>query len=71
MKILTWIAYITAILGAIFILAGLYTGITNKHNLEYIYTASYLLTGNSFLLVTIVIFHFIHLDKHKKNETDS
>ena len=66
MKVLKWIAYIFALIGAILILAGLISGLTNKHNLQYVYTASYFLAGNSFLLITIVIFFFIHLDHHKK-----
>ncbi len=66
MKILKWIAYIFAAVGAIFILTGIVSGLTNKHNLQYVYTASYFLVGNSFLLMTIVIFFFIHSDQHKK-----
>lgn len=68
MKILKWIAIAFAVIGAIFFLMGIVTGLTNKHNLQYVYTASYLLLGNSFFLITIVIFHFIHLDHHKKME---
>jgi len=66
MKILKWIAYVLAVLGAVLILIGIVTALTNKHILQYGYTASYFLVGNSFLLITLVIFHFIHLDQHKK-----
>ncbi len=66
MKILRWIAYFFAVLGAILILTGIVSGLTNKHNLQYLYTASYFLVGNSFLLITIVIFLFIHSVQHKK-----
>jgi hypothetical protein len=66
MKVLKLIAYFFAVIGAILILTGIVTVLTNKHNLQYLYTASYFLAGNSFLIMTIVIFLFIHLDQHKK-----
>jgi hypothetical protein len=66
MKVLKWISYILAVTGAILILAGIISALTNKHNLQYVYTVSYLLIGNSFLLITIVIFLFIH---HKQHES--
>jgi hypothetical protein len=66
MKVLRWIAYILAVIGVILILTGMVSGLTNKHNLQYIYTASLFLVGNSFLIITIAIFLFIHLDQHKK-----
>jgi len=66
MKVLKWIAYFFAAIGAILILTGLISAINNTRNLQYVLTASYFLLGNSFLLIAIVIFHFIHLDKHKK-----
>jgi hypothetical protein len=66
MKALKWIAYFFAVTGALLILTGIVSGLTNKHNLQYVYTASYLLLGNSFLLITLVIFFYIHLDMHKK-----
>ena len=66
MKILKWIAYILAVTGVILVLAGIISALTNKHNLQYVYTVSYLLVGNSFLLITIVIFLFIHHKQHEK-----
>ena len=66
MRALKWIAYVFAVIGATLILTGIISVITNKHNLQYVYTASYFLAGNSFLLITIVIFFFIHLDHHDK-----
>jgi hypothetical protein len=66
MKVLKWIAYILAVTGAILILAGIISALTNKHNLQYVYTVSYLLVGNSFLLITIVIFLFIHHKQHER-----
>jgi hypothetical protein len=66
MKVLKWVAYLLAVAGATLILAGIISGLTNKHNLQYVYTASLFLVGNSFLLITVVIILFIHLDQHKK-----
>jgi len=66
MKVLKWIAYVLAVTGAILVLAGIISALTNKHNLQYVYTVSYLLVGNSFLLITIVIFLFIHHKQHEK-----
>ena len=66
MKALKWIAYISASIGAIFILIGVISALTLKHKLQAIYIASYFLGANSFLLITIVILLFIHLNHHKK-----
>ena len=66
MKVLRWTAYIFAAIGAILILTGIISAVTNTRNLQYVLTASYFLLGNSFLLITIVIFLYIHLDQHKK-----
>jgi len=66
MKALKWIAYISADIGLILILMGVISWLTHKHNLQAIYIAGYFLAGNSFLLITTVIFLFIHLDQHKK-----
>ena len=66
MKALKWIAYISGGVGVILILIGVISVLTLKHRLDAIYIASYFLGANSFLLITIVIFNFIHLDHHKK-----
>jgi hypothetical protein len=66
MKILKWIAIAMAIIGLLLIIVGIVSALTNKHILQYGYTASYFLAGNSFLLISLVIFHFIHLGEHKK-----
>jgi uncharacterized membrane protein YgdD (TMEM256/DUF423 family) len=66
MKALKWIAYISASIGAIFILIGVISALTLKHKLQAIYIASYFLGANSFLLITTVILLFIHLNHHKK-----
>jgi hypothetical protein len=66
MKVLKWIAYISAGIGLILISIGVFSVLTLKHRLDAIYIASYFLGANSFLLITTVIFLFIHLDHHKK-----
>jgi len=65
MKVLKWIAYISTGIGLILILIGVISALTLKHRLDAIYIASYFLCANSFLLITTVIFLFIHLDHHK------
>jgi hypothetical protein len=66
MKVMKWIAYTFAAIGAMLIITGIISGVTNNRNLEYVVTASYFLAGNSFLLLSIVGFFFIHLEYHKK-----
>jgi FtsH-binding integral membrane protein len=66
MKVLKWIAYISTVIGLILISFGVISVLTLKHRLDAIYIASYFLGANSFLLITTVIFLFIHLDHHKK-----
>jgi hypothetical protein len=66
MKVLKWIAYVSAGIGAILILTGVISALTIKHRLDAIYIASYFLGANSFLLITTVILLFIHLSHHKK-----
>jgi hypothetical protein len=43
MKVLKWIAYISAGIGAILILIGAISALTLKHRLDAIYIASYFL----------------------------
>jgi hypothetical protein len=66
MKTLKWIAYFSAVSGAILFLVGVFSAITLKHKLEAIYIVSYFLGANSFLLITTVILLFIHINNHKK-----
>jgi len=66
MKVLKWLAYFSAGIGAILILIGVISALTLKHRFDAIYIASYFLGANSFLLITTVILLFIHLSHHKK-----
>lgn len=67
MKVLKWLAYFSAGIGAILILIGVISALTLKHRLDAIYIASYFLGANSFLLITTVILLFNHLSLHKKD----
>jgi hypothetical protein len=65
MKALKWIAYISADIGAIMILLAAIRLIFHIHIFgEHI--INFFQAANSFFLMTIVIFLYIHLDQHKK-----
>jgi len=66
MKVLKYISYIFAGIGAILIFIGVFSALTLKHRLDAIYIASYFLGANCFLLITTVILLYIHLSHHKK-----
>jgi cytosine/uracil/thiamine/allantoin permease len=66
MKALKWIAYISAGIGAILTLTGVFSAITLKHRLDALYIVSYFLGANCFLLITTVILLFIHTNQHNK-----
>lgn len=65
MKVLRWIAYVSAVTGIILLVTGVISALTFKNKLEAIYIAAYFLGANSFLLLTTVILLFIHLEHHK------
>jgi cytosine/uracil/thiamine/allantoin permease len=66
MKALKWIAYISAGIGAILTLTGVFSAITLKHRLDALYIVSYFLGANCFFLITTVILLFIHTNQHYK-----
>jgi hypothetical protein len=66
MKALKWIAYISAGIGAILTLTGIFSAITLKHRLDALYIVSYFLGANCFLLITTVILLFVHTNQHHK-----
>jgi hypothetical protein len=66
MKILKWIAYVFAGIGAILVLIAIISALTLKHKIQAVYIASYLLAGNSFLLITAIILIFILLNQKMK-----
>jgi hypothetical protein len=66
MKALKWIAYISAGIGVILTLTGIFSAITLKHRLDALYIVSYFLGANCFLLITTVILLFVHTNQNHK-----
>lgn len=66
MKVLKWLAFFSAGIGAVLMLIGVVSTLTLRNILDAIYIASYFLGANSFLLITTVILLFIHLRDHRK-----
>jgi hypothetical protein len=65
MKALKWIAYISADIGAIMLLLAAISIIARRAIIvENI--INYFHAANTFFLLTILIFLYIHLDQHKK-----
>jgi hypothetical protein len=63
-KVLNWIEWICAGLGIVFMFLGFYSAIfgrfSNTESVNFFHGA------NSFFLLAIVLFLFIHLGQHKK-----
>jgi hypothetical protein len=66
MKTLKWIAYISAIIGLLLVILGSISAVFHLHMLQVNYMPSYFQGANSFFLITIVIFLYIHLAGNKK-----
>jgi hypothetical protein len=66
MKALKWIAYISADIGLLLVILGAISALAHVHILQVRYIASYFEAANSFFLITIVIFLYLHLGQHKK-----
>jgi hypothetical protein len=65
MKVLKWIAYISADIGLVMLLLAAISIIARRAIfVENI--VNYFHAANTFFLLTIVIFLYIHLDQHKK-----
>jgi hypothetical protein len=65
MKALKWIAYISADIGALFVLIGLIQLVFGRF-IQGTEIINYFHAANSFFLITIVIFLYIHLIQNKK-----
>jgi hypothetical protein len=65
MKALKWIAYISADIGALFVLIGLIQLVFGRF-IQGTEIINYFHAANSFFLITIVIFLYIHLSQNKK-----
>ena len=67
MKALNWIAWISAGIGVVFMLLGFISGLIAKDILPGVtHIVNYFHIANSFFLITIILFVFLHLDQHKK-----
>ena len=65
MKALDWIAWISGGIGLVFVLIGLIQLIFGKF-IQGTELINYFHAANSFFLMAIVLFLFIHLGQHKK-----
>ena len=65
MKTLKWIAYLSSGIGLLLVLLGSISAVFHIHILQVNYMPSYFQGANSFFLITIVIFLYLHLCKIK------
>ena len=65
-KLLNWVEWISAVIGAIFIILGLIQGVFKFKLIASAEIVNYFHIANSFFLMTIVLFLFIHLGQFKK-----
>jgi hypothetical protein len=66
MKTLNLIAWISASIGLVLVILGLISGTFGRLIFKSVESIYYIHTANSFFLITIVLFLFLHLDQHKK-----
>jgi predicted ATPase len=66
-KVLNWIEWISAVIGVVFILLGAFAGVFKIHIIAN-QAINYFNIANSFFLLAIVLFLFIHLGQFKKEQ---
>jgi hypothetical protein len=66
MKVLNWIAWISAGIGLVFVLLGLIQGIFRMKIIESAEITNYFHVANSFFLLTIALFVFLFRCQCKK-----
>ncbi len=66
MKILKWIAYISAGIGLLLVVLGSVAAVFHLHILQIRYLTSYFHGANSFFLIAAVIFLYILVCGNKK-----
>jgi len=64
-KVLNWIEWISAVIGVVFILLGFISAIFGRFN-PGVESVNFFHAANSFFLLAIVLFLFIHLGQYKK-----
>jgi len=65
-KVLNWIEWISTGIGGVFIILGLIQVLIGKRFGPSVEIINYFHAANSFLLLAIVLFLFIHLGQFKK-----
>ena len=65
MQTLKWIAYITAVIGLLLVALGSVSAVFHIRLLQVNYMSSYFMGANSFFLITVIIFLYIHLAGNK------
>jgi amino acid transporter len=66
LKVLNWCEWISAVFGVVFILLGLIQGVFSKQFVGGAEIVNYFHVANSFFLLAIVLFLFIHFGQFKK-----
>jgi formate hydrogenlyase subunit 4 len=64
-KALNWIEWISAVIGVVFIILGLISAVFGRLRPDT-ESVNYFVAANSFFLLAIVLFLFIHLGQFKK-----
>jgi len=64
-KVLNWVEWISAVVGVVFVLLGLISAIFGRFRPDT-ESVNYFHAANSFFLLAIVLFLFIHLGQYKK-----
>lgn len=65
MKVIKWIAYASSAIGLLMVMLGSVATVFQLQILHVRYLTSYFIGANSFFLITIVIFLYLHLCEHK------
>ena len=66
MKVLKLIAFASAAIGLLLVILGSVSAVFHLHMLQVNYISSYFIGANSFFLITVVIFLYLHLSKNKQ-----
>jgi hypothetical protein len=66
LEVLTWIEWLSAGIGAVLVLLGIIAKILYRNFLGVTSFVNYFLVANSFFLMAIMLFLFIHFGQYKK-----
>jgi hypothetical protein len=65
-KVLNWIEWISAVIGVLLMLLAVISSFTGAMILKFEHGVNFFHAANSFFLLAIVLFLFIHLGQFKK-----